>query len=211
MILSVTEVSRELSYTVPGLFLPTGYMGHTLVWPKWVPQWPDTDAFSLWGSWLILLQQVTQRWLFYEFRDVKYVGKHFLHSIWPIPWSPLRPVQLLSPFWIFVSPWAAAHQASLSITNSQNLLKLMFIESVMSSNYFIFCCPLLLLHSIFHNIGGVSKESVLHIGWPEYWSLSFSLSLSNEYSGLIPFTIDWLDLLAVAGSPCNYIAKGSIV
>ena len=81
------------------------------------------------AGWL-LLQQVTQRWLFYEFRNVKYVGKHFLHSIWPIPWSSLRLVQLLSPVWIFTSPWTAARQASLSITHSQNLLKLFHVHWV---------------------------------------------------------------------------------
>ena len=99
-----------------------------------------------------------------------------------------------------MSPWTAAQHASLSITNSQTLLKLMSMESVMSSVYFILCCPLLLLSSIFHSIRGFSNESVLHIRWPQHWSLSFSISPSNEYSGLISFRMDGLDLLAVQGT-----------
>ena len=91
----------------------------------------------------------------------------------------------------------AAHQASLSITNSRSLLKLMSIESVMPSNHLIFCRPLLLLSSIFPSIRGFSNESVLRIRWPKCWSFSFSISPSNEYSGLISFRMDWLDLLAV--------------
>ena len=97
---------------------------------------------------------------------------------------------------LFVTPWTAACQASLSITNSQSLLKLMSIKSVMLSNHLILCCPLLLLPSIFPSIRGFSNESALHIRWPEYWSFSFSISPSNEYSGLISFRIDWFYLLA---------------
>ena len=97
------------------------------------------------------------------------------------------------------NPWTAACQASLSITNSQSLIKLMSIESVMLSNHLILCHPLLLLPSIFPNIKVFSNESVL-IRWPKYWSCSFSISLSNEYSGLISFRMDWLDLLAVQGT-----------
>ena len=99
-----------------------------------------------------------------------------------------------------MSPWTAAQHASLSITNSQTLLKLMSMESVMPSVYFILCCPLLLLSSIFHSIRGFSNELVLHIRWPQHWSLSFSISPSNEYSGLISFRMDGLDLLAVQGT-----------
>ena len=106
-------------------------------------------------------------------------------------------VQLLSHVQLFVTPWAAARQASLSITNSWNLLKLMSIESVMPSNHLILFCPLLLLPSIFPSIRVFSNESDLCIRWPEYWSFSFSISPSNEYSGLISFRTDWLDLLAV--------------
>ena len=95
------------------------------------------------------------------------------------------------------TPWTAAWQTSLSITNSWSLLKLMSIESVMPSNHLILCRPLLLSPSIFPSIRVFSNESVLHIGWLKYWSFSFSISTSNEYSGLISFRIDWLNLLAV--------------
>ena len=108
-------------------------------------------------------------------------------------------VQLLSRVRLFVTPWTAACQASPSITNSQSLLKLMAIESVMPSNHLILCCPLLLLPSIFPSIRVFSNESALHMRWPKYWSFSFSISPSNEYPGLISFRMDWLDLLAVQG------------
>ena len=97
-------------------------------------------------------------------------------------------------------PWTAAHQASLSITNSRSFLKLMSIESLMPSNHLVLCHPLLLLLSIFPSIRVFSNESVLCITWPKYWSFSFSISPSNEYSGLISFRMDWLDLLAVQGT-----------
>ena len=109
-------------------------------------------------------------------------------------------VQLLSHVRLFATPWTAAHQASLSITNSRNLLKLMSIELVMSSNHLILCRPLLLLALIFPSIRVFSNESFLHIRWPKYWSFSFSISPSNDYSGLICFRMDWLDLLAVQGT-----------
>ena len=99
-----------------------------------------------------------------------------------------------------MTPWTAACQASLSITNSQSLLKLMPIESVMPSNHLILCHLLLLLPSIFPRIRGFSSESVLHIKRPKYWSFSFNISPSNEYSGLISFRMDWLDLLEVQGT-----------
>ena len=98
------------------------------------------------------------------------------------------------------TPWTAAHLASLSITNSRSLLRLMSIESLMPSNHLIFCHPLLLLPSNLPSIRVFSNESVLHIRWPKYWSFSFSVSPSNEYSGLISFRMDWLDLLAVQGT-----------
>ena len=101
---------------------------------------------------------------------------------------------------LFVTPWTAARQTSLSITNSQSLLKLMSIESVMPSNHLILCRPLLLPPSIFPSIRVFSNESVLHIRWPKYWCSSFSICPSNEYSGLISFRIDWLDLLAGQGT-----------
>ena len=108
-------------------------------------------------------------------------------------------VQSLSHVQLFVTPWTSARQASLSITNSSSLLKLMSIELVMPSNHLIICCPLLLLPSIFPSIRVFSNELVLRIRWSKYWSFSFSISPFNEYSGLISFRIDWLDLLAVQG------------
>ena len=112
----------------------------------------------------------------------------------------LSSVQSLSYFCLFVTPWTAAQQASLSITNSQSLLKLLSIESVMPSDYLILCHPFLLPPSIFPSIRVFSNESVLRVGWPKYWSFSFSVSPSNEYSGLISFRMDWLNLLAVQGT-----------
>ena len=109
----------------------------------------------------------------------------------------ISSIQLLSCVRLFATTWTAAHQASLSITNSWNLFKLMSIESVMPSNHLILCHPLLLPPSIFPRIRVFSSESVLCIMWPKYWSFSFSISPSNEYSGLISFKTDWLDLLAV--------------
>ena len=111
-----------------------------------------------------------------------------------------RSVQLLSRVQLFATPWTAAHQTSLSITNSWNLFKLMSIESVMTSNHLTLCHPFFLPPSIFPSIGVFSNESVLHIRWPEYWSFNFNNSPSNEHSGLISFRIDWFDLLAVQGT-----------
>ena len=109
-------------------------------------------------------------------------------------------VQPLSRVRLFVTLWTVALQASLSITNSWNLLKVMSIELVMPSNHLILCHPLLVLPSVFPSIRIFSNESTLHMRWPKYWSFSFSISPSNEYSGLIPFRIDWFDLLAVQGT-----------
>ena len=114
-------------------------------------------------------------------------------------------VQSLSRVWLFETPWIAACQASLSITNSWSLLKLMPIESVMPSNHLILCHSLLLPPSIFPSIRVFSNESTLCIRWPKYWSFSFSISPSNEYSGLISFRIDWLDLLAVHSSKTSVL------
>ena len=119
-------------------------------------------------------------------------------------------VQLLSRVRLYATPWAAVCQASLSITNSWSLLKLMSIGLVMPSNHLIFCRPLLLLPSIFPSIRVFSNESVLHIRWPKYWSFSFSISPFNEYSGLISFRMDWLDLLAVQRTLQHYSSKASI-
>ena len=107
-------------------------------------------------------------------------------------------VQLLGCVWLFLTPWTAAHKTSLSITNSRSSLRLVSIESVMPSNHLIFCHPVHLPPSIFPSIRVFSNESALHIKWPKYWS--FSISPSNEYSGLISFRMDFLDLLAVQGT-----------
>ena len=118
-------------------------------------------------------------------------------------------IQLLSHVQLFATPWTAAHQASLSITNSQSLLKLMSIESVMPSNQFILFHPLLILPYIFPSIRVFSNESVLHSRWPKCWSFSFSISSSNEYSGLISFRMDWLYLLAVQGTLKSFLQHHS--
>ena len=109
-------------------------------------------------------------------------------------------VQSLGRVWLFATPWPAVYQASLSITNSWILLKIMSIELLMPSNIFVLCRPLLLLPSIFPSTRVFPSESALHIRWPKYWSSSFNISPSNEYSGLISFRMDWLDLLAVQGT-----------
>ena len=111
----------------------------------------------------------------------------------------INSVQSLSRVLLFATPWIAARQASLSITNSRSLLKLMPIESVMSSSHLIFCCPPLLLPPIPPSIRVFSNESTLRMGWPKYWSFSFSISPSSEHPGLISFRMAWLDLPAVQG------------
>ena len=118
-------------------------------------------------------------------------------------WCSFRsfsPVQLLSRVWLFAIAWTAARQASLSITNCWSLPKPMSLESVMPSNRLILCRPLLLLPSIFPSIRVFSNESTLRMRWPKYWNFSFKITPSNEYSGLISFRMDWLDLLAVQGT-----------
>ena len=139
---------------------------------------------------------------------------------WQIPYKlswcrTLSSVQLLSHARLFSTPWIAARQASLSITNSRSPPKPMSIESVMPSNHLILCCPLLLLPSIFPSIMVFSNESALHIRWPKYWSFSFNINPSSEHPGLISFRIDWLDLLAVQGTlknlPQHHSSKASIL
>ena len=123
-------------------------------------------------------------------------------------------VQMLSSVQLFATPWTAAHQASLSITNTQRLCKLMSIESVMPFNHLILYCPLLLLPLIFPSIRVVSNKSVLHNRWPKYWSFSFSNSPSNEYSGLISFRIDWIGTLLSKGLSSllqHHSSKASII
>ena len=123
-------------------------------------------------------------------------------SLWRwVMWvALLQSVQSLGPVWLFVTPWTVARQASLSITNSRSLLKLVSIESVMPSNHLILCRLLLLLPSVFPSIRVFYNKSVLCISWPKYWSFSFSISPSSKYSGLISFRMKWLDLLAVQGT-----------
>ena len=133
----------------------------------------------------------TQRCLWevdlYGYKSMSFLASGFCFSL----------VQSLSLIQCFATPWTTAHQASLSITNSQSSLKLRSIESVIPSNYLILCRPRLLLPSVFLSF---SNETALRIRWPKYWSFSFNISPSNEYSGLISFRIDWLDLLAVQGT-----------
>ena len=135
--------------------------------------------------------------------------------LWRLHSVQFSSVQVLSRVWFFATPWTVARQASLSITNSQSLLKLMSIELVMPSNHLILCHPLFLLPSIFPSVRVFSNESVLRIKWLEYWSLTFSINPSNEYSGLISFRMEWLDLLAVQGTLKSllqhYSSKASIL
>ena len=130
-------------------------------------------------------------------------------------WRGFSSVQSLSRVWLFGTPWIAAHQDSLSITNCQSLPKSMSTESVMPSNHLVLCHHFLLLPTIFPSIRVFSNESVLHIRWPNYWSFSFCISPSNEYSELISFRMDWLDLLAVQGTLKSllqhYSSKASIL
>ena len=144
------------------------------VWLNWF------NYHNNWTQWALLLS------LFYKGRN------------WGL--DQFSSVTQLSRVWFFATPWTAAHQASLSNTNSWSLLKLMSIEPVMPSNHLILCWPLYLWPSIFPSIRVFSNESALHIRWPKYRSFSFSISPSNEYSGLISFKMDWLDLLAVQGT-----------
>ena len=129
-------------------------------------------------------------------------------------WSSIQ-LSSVTQSCLTATPWTAARQASLSITNSQSLLKLMSIESVMPSNHFILCCPLLLPPSTFPSIRVFLNESLFPIRWPKYWNFSFSISPSNGYSGLISFRMDWLDLLAVQGTLKSlfkhYSSKASIL
>ena len=118
-------------------------------------------------------------------------------------------VQSFSPVWLFVMPWTVSCQASLSITSSQSLLKLMSIKSVMPSNHLILYHPFFLLPSICSSIRIFSNESVLRIRWSKYWSFSFSISPSSEYLGLISFRMDWLDLLAVQGNLKSFLQHHS--
>ena len=133
--------------------------------------------------------------------------------LWALCWfsEKFNSVQSLSHVWLFVTPWTAAHQASLSVTNFQSLLKLMFIESVMPSNHLILYHPLLFPPSVFPSIGVFSNDSVLRMRWPKYWSFSFKISPTNEHPGQISFRMDWFDLLTVQGTLKSWHAAFFIV
>ena len=173
---------------------------YTLLYLKWITN--KNQLYSPWNS----AQCSVPAWMgaglgengyVYVYDWVPLLLTWNCHNI--IDWL-FSSVQLLSHVQVFVTPWTAARQAPLSITNSQSLLRLMSIESVMPSNHLVLCCPLLLLPSIFPSIRVFFSESVLRIRWPKYRIFSFSISPSNEYSGLISFRIDWFDLLAVQGT-----------
>ena len=131
------------------------------------------------------------------------LNPHILHSV------QFSSVQSLSRVWLFATPWTTACQASLSITSSRSSPKPMSIELVMPSNHLLLCRPLLLLPSIFPSIRVFSNESALRIKWSEYWSISFSISPSNEHPGLISFRMGWLDLLAVQGTLNSFLQHHS--
>ena len=139
--------------------------------------------------------QIVEKW-----RDSEFGHSRHITQITVKIYFQFSSIQSLSWVWLFGTPWTAARQASLSITISWSLLKLMSIKSVMPSNHLILCHPLLFLPSILPSMRVFSNESVLHIRWPKYCSFSFSISPSNEYSGLISYRMDWLDLLAVQGT-----------
>ena len=178
---------------IPGLYTPS------ILWKKQICQaemclywdtlyFPPFFFFSLIST-ILSIDTISYSCNISTLSYLQYIGRNSLSS-----------VQSLSRVQLFAIPWIAAHQAFLSITNSRSLPKLMFIESVMTSNHLILCHPLLLLPSTFPSIRVFSTESALHIRWPKYWSFSFSISPSNEYSGLISFRTDWLDLFAVQGT-----------
>ena len=142
------------------------------------------------------------------------IGRSLLHNATNIANKSFSSIQLLSRVWLFVTVWTAACQASLFITNSRSLFKLMSIELVMPSNYLILCPHLILAPSILPSIRIFSNGSALRIRWPKYWSFSFIISPSNEHLGLITFRMDWFDLLAVQGTLKSllqhYSSKASI-
>ena len=137
-------------------------------------------------NWCILIQRCRDKW------EDRRTGLHWK--------TERKSVQFVSRVWFFVTPWTAAHQASLSIANSRSRPKPTSIELVMPSNHLFLCCPLLILPSIFPSISVFTNESALRIRWPKYWSFNFNISLSNEHSRLISFRKDWLDLLAIQGT-----------
>ena len=188
----------------------------------WEMDYKESWALKIWCFWTVVLEKTWESlglqgdptspfWRRSALGFLPSCPHCLSSSSWPWTWHWLcrtlsslsyqfTSVQLLNRVRLFENPWNAARQASLSITNSRSLLKLMSIESVMPSNHLILCHPLLLLPSLFPTIRVFSNESVLSIRWPKYWSFSFSISLSNECSGLISFKMDLLDLLAVQGT-----------
>ena len=157
------------------------------------PNWCQERLYSFVFSYQQAYCYYLKKFFFFEnWRDVILVCEYVLcYSWWTFPKYLFSSVQSFSCVLLFATPWTEARQASLSITNARGLFKLMSKESVMPSNHLILCRPLLLPPSIFPRISVFSNESVLRIRWPKYWSFSFSISPSNEYSGLISFRIDW--------------------
>ena len=156
-------------------------LGPSLLQGMWdLPESGISPCVSCIGRWIFYHWATSEARVIFQFSSIQFTS-----------------LQLLSHVWLLVIPWAAACQASLSITISWSLLKFMSIESVMLSNHLVLCRPLLLLLSIFPSISVFSNESALCIRWPKYRNFSYSISSSNEYSGLISFRMDWLDLLAV--------------
>ena len=176
-----------------------------------------------WTEWNYFMHFIGSNMIFFLLcwrKNVQWFVFNLLLLSWEVSWSifigmiQFSSVQSLSRVWLFETPWTAARQASLSITNSQSLPKLMSTESVMPFNHLILCRPLLLLPSIFPSIRVFSNESALCIRWPKYWRLSFNISPSNEHPGLISFRMDWLDLLEVQGtlkSLQHHSSKASIL
>ena len=162
--------------------------------------WLNMMASFMWGLWKRWWQNNYRLLFWYKQHPPNAKTAKPKHWVGSFLYNMFVVVQSLSCVRLFETLWTAAHQASLSINISQSLLKHMSLKSVMSSNHLILCCPLILLPSIFPNIRIFSNNSVLCIMWPKYWSFNFSISPSNEYSGLISFRIDWFDLLAVQGT-----------
>ena len=163
----------------------------------YVFMWFLSNSSTFYYEWSIEITIILLELCISPFNSVIFVSYISRVSCWMCQFSS---VQSLSHVWLFVTPWTAARQASLSITNSRSLLKPIPIEWVMTSNHLILYCPLLLSPSIFRSIRVFSNESALHIRWSKYWSFSFNISPSNEQSELISFRMDWLDLLAVQGT-----------
>ena len=152
--------------------------------------WDMTNINIHKDGWKTAKQCIMLSFVWFSIFQMMYILLYLCTSRFQVTYS-VQSVQSFSCVWLFATPWTAACQASLSITNSRRLPKLMSIELVMPSNHVILCCPLLLPPSIFPSITVFSNESVLRIGWPKYWSFSFNISPSNKYSGLIFFRMDW--------------------